>query len=81
MNRFVESEIFLGNIWGLSIHTIPFWEERKSQLYGCNGFGIDPETSLYDIILGQYKKLLDFNLTKILEKAVVLTITYKKQVI
>ena len=71
-------EVFLGNIWGLSTHTIPFWEERKSQLYGCNGFGIDPETSLYDIILGQYKKLLDFNLVQIWNKAVISSITYKK---
>lgn len=71
-------EVFLGNIWGLSTHTIPFWEKRKLQLYGCNGFGIDPETSLYSIILDQYKKLLDFNITQIWNKAVIKSITYKK---
>lgn len=27
------SEVFLGGIWGLFTHAIPFWEERKSQPY------------------------------------------------
>lgn len=71
-------EVFLGGIWGLFTHTIPFWEERKSQPYGCNGFGIDPETSLYDIILNQYKLLLYHNFKDIWCKAETLLVTYKK---
>lgn len=58
--------------------TLSKWEERKSQLYGCNGFGIDPEKSLYDMILGQYKNLLYFNLSKIWCEAKRLLITYEK---
>lgn len=71
-------EVFLGNILGLWTHAIPFWEERKSQLYGCNGFGIDPERSLYDIILSQYKELLYFNIGEIWSETERLLITYEK---
>lgn len=71
-------EVFLGGIWGLFTHAIPFWEERKSQPYGCNGFGIDPETSLYNIILIQYKNLLCFHISNIWFKAETSLITYKK---
>lgn len=71
-------EVFLGGIWGLFTHAIPFWEERKSQPYGCNGFGIDPETSLYDIILNQYKQLLYSNFSHIWCEAERLLITYEK---
>ena len=71
-------EVFLGGIWGLFTHAIPFWEERKSQPYGCNGFGINPEASLYDIILYQYKQLLYSNFSHIWCKAETLLVTYKK---
>lgn len=71
-------EVFLGNIWGLWTHTIPFWEERKSQPYGCNGFGIDPEKSLYGIVLDQYKRLLISNIENIWNKAEQLLVVYKK---
>lgn len=59
------SEVFLGGIWGLFTHAIPFWEEHKSQSYGCNGFGINPEISLYNLVLDQYKNLLNSNFTSI----------------
>ena len=71
-------EVFLGGIWGLFTHAIPFWEERKSQPYGCNGFGINPEASLYDIVLYQYKQLLYSNFSHIWCKAETLLATYKK---
>ena len=71
-------EIFLGGIWGLFTHAIPFWEERKSQPYGCNGFGIDPEISLYSIILDQYKNLLISNIDDIWCEAEKTLIVYKK---
>ena len=72
------SEVFLGGIWGLFTHAIPFWEERKSQPYGCNGFGINPEIRLYDIILDQYKRLLISNIEYIWNKAEQLLVVYKK---
>lgn len=59
------SEVFLGDIWGLFTRAIPFWEEHKSQTYGCNGFGIDPGTSLYSLVLDQYKEILRCNFTSI----------------
>ena len=71
-------EVFLGGIWGLFTHAIPFWEERKSQPYGCNGFNIDPEISLYGIVLDQYKRLLISNFQDIWCKAETSLITYKK---
>ena len=72
------SEVFLGGIWGLFTHAIPFWEERKSQPYGCNGFGINPEISLYSIILDQYKRLLISNIKDIWCEAERLLVVYKK---
>ena len=72
------SEVFLGGIWGLWTYAIPFWEERKSQPYGCNGFGMDPEISLYDIILDQYKRLLTSNIKDIWCEAERSLVVYKK---
>lgn len=71
-------EIFLGGIWGLFTHAIPFWEERKSQPYSCNGFGIDPKISLYSIILDQYKNLLISNIDNIWCEAEKRLVVYKK---
>ena len=73
-------EVFLGNIWGLSTHAIPFWEERKLQPYGCNGFGMDPKTNMrvYDIVLNQYKNLLYFNIVACGIKTEQLLLTYKE---
>ena len=51
-------QIYLGGIWGLFTHSIPFWEEDKEDKYGCNGFGIDENLSLYEMIVDQYRKLL-----------------------
>ena len=40
------NQVFLGGIWGLNTYPISFWEERKGHKYGCNGFGLDPNTDL-----------------------------------
>lgn len=72
------SEVFLGGIWGLFTHAIPHWEKRKLQPYGCNGFGIDPEIRLYDIVLDQYGSLLISNIEYIWNKAERLLVVYKK---
>lgn len=61
------SEVFLGGIWGLFTHAIPFWEERKSQ-----------PLSLYSIILDQYKRLLISNIKDIWCEAERLLVVYKK---
>lgn len=72
------SEVFLGGIWGLWTYAIPFWEERKPQPYGYNGFNMDPKISLYDIVLDQYKRLLISNIEDIWNKAEQLLVVYKK---
>lgn len=72
------SEVFLGNICGLFTHAIPFWEERKSQPYGYNGFNMNPKISLYDIVLDQYKRLLISNIKDIWCEAERLLVVYKK---
>lgn len=51
----VPSEVFLGGIYGLYTKEIPFWEEHGSEKLGTNGWGINPERSLYDIVFEQYR--------------------------
>ena len=63
------NEIYLGGIWGLFTHSIPFWEEHKEAKYGCNGFGIDENLSLYEMIVDQYRKLLSSNIRAMFNKA------------
>ena len=62
-------EVYLGGIWGLLTKPIPFWEEHKSDKYGANGYGIDPEKSLYEMILNQYKSHLRSNIIEITNNA------------
>ena len=62
-------QIYLGGIWGLVTKPIPFWEKRKEDKYGCNGFGIDENLSLYKMIVDQYKKLLSSNIRAMFNKA------------
>ena len=63
------NQVYLGGIWGLFTHPIPFWEEHKEIKYGCNGFGIDENLSLYGMILDQYKRLLSSNIRSMFNKA------------
>ena len=56
------NEVYLGGIWGLVTKPIPFWEEHKDESYGCNGFGLDEDISLYAMIVNQYKSLLLSNI-------------------
>lgn len=57
--------VYLGNIFGLFTHPIPYWEKRKDERFGQNGFGIRPETKIYKQILRQYRKVLMTNLTAV----------------
>lgn len=58
-------EVYLGGIWGLFTKSIPFWEERRNDKYGYNGYGIEPDTSLYTMIVDQYRSHLRSNLNAI----------------
>ena len=63
------NQVFLGGIWGLYTYPIPFWEEHKGDKYSCNGFGLDPNTDLYTLILNQYKELIVSNVQSLYKKA------------
>lgn len=62
-------QVYLGGIWGLTTESIPFWEERKADKYGCNGFGLNENISLYKMILDQYKGLLSTNIQAMFDNA------------
>lgn len=65
----IPDQIYLGGVYGLTTHNIPFWEEHKGDKYGANGFGIDPEKDLYEMVLNQYKQLLASNIKAMFNKA------------
>ena len=58
-------EVYPGGVWGLTTRNIPFWEARKEDKYGANGFGISPEVMLYDLIVKQYRNHLASNIRAI----------------
>lgn len=62
-------EVYLGNIWGLTTHNICFWDEHIEDDMSCNGFGVDPNTKIYDLIMQQYRTLLYKNIEKIITEA------------
>ena len=67
--KMTAEEVYLGGIWVLFTHNIPFWEERKDDKYGCNGFNIDENINLYKIILDQYKNILTSNIKYMMQQA------------
>lgn len=67
--KMTPDEVYLGNIYGLNTHNIPFWADHKEDKYGVNGFGIRTDTLTYDIVLNQYKNILLHNIKALLEKA------------
>ena len=71
-------DVHLGGRWGLITENILYWDKYRDEKYGANGFGIDPETSLYEMILNQYKNHLLSNINAIADKARQLVSEYKK---
>ena len=63
-----EDEVFLGNIWGIFTNTVSFWNKHSDEKILCNGFGISPDTKVYDLIVSQYKTLLRTNIESIEEQ-------------
>lgn len=51
-------QVWLGGIYGLNTYAVAYWEQYRDEPYGPNGFGIDEKTSLYGMILTQYKRIL-----------------------
>ena len=69
ISKMTAEEVYLGGIWGLCTYNLPFWEKHKDDKYGCNGFGIDENTSLYELILNQYKNILTSNIEAMMQQA------------
>lgn len=67
----VPGEVYLGNIYGLNTHAIPYWEERKEEKY--NDF-----KTVYDIVLSQYKQLLRSNINYLFTVAKIELPVYKR---
>ncbi len=64
-------EVMLGNIFGLFTYSIAVWEKNDSakQPFGANDYGIDPASSVYDVIVWQYRNHLISNIKAIRAKA------------
>lgn len=52
-------EVYLGDIWGLFTKNIPFWENNRDETMAGNGWGMDPNTKCYDLVLDQYRACLN----------------------
>jgi len=57
--------LYLGDIYGLWTNTGKYWEEHKDETMAGNGFGIDENKLIYDLIMQQYRQYLrsNFNAT------------------
>ena len=69
ISKMTAEEVYLGGIWGLCTYNLPFWEKHKNDKYGCNGFDIDENISLYELILNQYKNILTSNIKAMMQQA------------
>jgi hypothetical protein len=57
--------LYLGDIWGLWTNNGTFWENHKDETMAGNGFGIDPNRKVYDLIMQQYRQHLRSNINAI----------------
>ena len=51
-------EVYLGDIYGLWTHNIPFWEDNRYETMAGNSFGLANDTLCYSLILSQYRACL-----------------------
>ena len=65
INNMKAEEVYLGDIYGLWTFNIPEWEKQKDKSYGFNNWGIKPETTVYQLVVNQYKNLLVSNIKTI----------------
>jgi hypothetical protein len=71
-------QVYLGDIWGLWTNNIRFWNIHKDDTMAGNGFGIDPNKKVYDLIMDQYKYHLLSNINVINSNALTYVIAYEK---
>jgi hypothetical protein len=57
--------LYLGDIWGLWTNTGQFWEKHKDETMAVNGFGINTNKKVYDLIMQQYRQHLRSNINAI----------------
>ena len=62
-------EVYLGGIWGLSTNNIPFWSQNKDETMAGNGFGINDDKLIYELIMQQYRRHLRSNFNVLATKA------------
>lgn len=62
-------KVYIGGIYGLVTQNIPFWEEHKDEDMSCNGFGINEDIKIYDLLMDRYREVLSTNLRAIEKKA------------
>lgn len=60
--------LYLGDIWGLWTNPGTFWEEHKDETMAGNGFGVDENKLIYDLIMQQYRQHLRCNINAISEQ-------------
>ena len=70
-------EVFLGDIYGLWTNPITEWEQHRSDTMAGNGWGIDPNIRVYDLICGQYRRILKANIIKLRDEALAYIIDYE----
>ena len=68
ITRMRPSEVYLGNIYGLFTKSIPEWRRYEDEPIRGNGFNIDPETTIGELLVDQYKSLLRSNVIAIHEE-------------
>lgn len=69
ISEMTAGEVYLGNIYGLWTFNIPEWEEHRDEPMSCNGFGINESILVYDLIVGQYRRILISNINFIKHEA------------
>ena len=63
--------LYLGNIWGLWTNNGTFWEKHKNEIMAGNGFGIDANRKIYDLIMQQYRHHLKSNINAIADNTAI----------
>ena len=63
-------EVYLGNIYGLWTKSIPQWEEVKDHKFGVNLYGIEADTTIYQLMLYQYRFVLTSNMQLIKQQSI-----------
>lgn len=62
-------EVFLGDIYGLWTFNIPKWEEKKDEAFGFNDYGLPEKTTIYELVMAQYRQRLVKSVDTIKEDA------------